>query len=83
MPGNGFTLTIRVGGEIEIVCIFQRIGDGLDMFRGFRIILIMHGKILIGLHRSVFRRQVANMPVGRQNGVVLTQILVDGFGFCR
>src|SRR5210317_922561 len=36
-----------------------------------------------GVHGSVLGRQVTDMAVGRQNGVVVSEVFIDGFGFGR
>ena len=62
---------------------FQRVGDRLDVFAAVRADLPGHLEIVFGIDRPVLGRQVAHMAVGRQNGVIGPEILVDCLGFGR
>ena len=62
VPGDGLAFTIWVGGEDQLVRLFDRIRDLAHDLGGLGIGIPMHGEIAVGLHRAIFRRQVADMP---------------------
>ena len=70
VPGNGFAFAIRVGRENELVGAFYGLCDlAHDLLRA-RIDVPMHCKIVVRLHRSVLRRQVAHVAIGGDDFVV-------------
>ena len=83
MPADRFALAIRVGRENEFVVVFQRVRDGFDMFFAIIANFPLHLEIGICVDRSILWRQVTNMAVRGENGVVGSQILVDCLGFSR
>ncbi len=77
VPGDGFALAIRVGGEDQLVGVLERIADvGEALARG-GVDFPGHGEVLVGQHRAVLGRQVAHMAIAGEDLVVLAQILVD------
>ena len=64
VPGNGFALAIGVGRQDQFVGLFDRFSDFPHDFLRLAIDVPVHGKIVVGLHRAVLRRQIAYMPVG-------------------
>ena len=83
MPGNGFTLAVRVSGQIEAIGALKRLGDLANMLLGFVVDLPTHGEVVIRTDRSIFRRQVADMSIAGENGIIATQVLINGFCFRR
>ena len=83
MPRDGLALAIRVGGQNQPVGPFQRPRDFADPLRGLRIHLPLHGEIVLGIHGSVLRRQIAHVTVRGQDLVVPAEILVDGLRLGR
>ena len=83
VPRDRLALAGRIGGEDQLVVVLQRLGDGADVFSGFRIDLPGHFEPVGGIDRAVLGGQVADMAVGGQNRVALPQIAVDGLGFSR
>ena len=57
--------------------VLQRVGDGLDVLLRVGRDLPRHLEILVGVDRAVLRRQVADVSVGREHGVVGAEVLVD------
>ena len=80
VPGNRLALTIRVGGEIQRLGAFQRLGDGADLLVAPRVRLPVHREILVRADAAILRRQVAHMSETGENRIAATQIAVDGFG---
>jgi hypothetical protein len=72
-----------VGGEDQFVVVFQRVGDGLDVLLAVIGDFPDHVESVVGIDRSALGRQVADMAVGGQHGVVGAQILVDCLGLGR
>ena len=83
MPGNSFPFAIRVSRKIQITGAFDGGSDFLDLLLRTGIHLPFHGEIVIRAHRTVFRRQVTNMPIAGKDLKVFAQIFVDGFGLGR
>ena len=78
MPGDGLALAVRVGGEIELAALGDRLGDGVEALLRLGIDLPVHGEILVRTDRAVLGRQVADMTIGGQHGVAGAEILPDG-----
>ena len=83
MPGDRLALAIRVGGEDQPLGVLERRGDVGDPLGRPAVDLPGHGEILVGPHRAVLGRQVADMAVGGKNREVLAEIFVDGFRLGR
>ena len=83
MPGNGLTLAIRVGGEIKVISVLQRLDDGVDVFLRLGFDLPIHGEVIFRSDGAVLTRQIANVTNGGQHGVGAAQILIDGLGLGR
>ncbi len=79
MPGNRLALAVGVGGQNQPVGVLHRLGDLVEPLGRRRIDQPGHGKILVGAHRAVLRRQVADMAERGQNLVVTAEIFVDRF----
>ena len=82
MPADGFPFTVRVGGKDQPVSRPKRRGDFPDAFFRPAGNLPLHCKIFVGKNGAILARQVADMPITRQNLVVITKVAVDCFGFC-
>ena len=80
MPGDGFAFAIRVGGEDELVGLFDRVGDFLHDFLRLRVDVPVHLEVFVGLDRAVLGRQVAHMAERGDDLVAAAQVLVDGLG---
>ena len=83
MPGDRFALAIRVGGEIEMLGAFDRLGDVVQPLLRLAVDLPGHGEVFVRPHRAVLGRQIAHMAVGGQHGVAFAEIFVDGLGLGR
>ena len=83
MPGNGFALAVRVGGEIELAALGDRLGDGVEPLLGLRVDQPVHGEILVRADRTVLGRQVADMTIGGQHGETGAEIFPNGLSLGR
>ena len=83
MPGNRLAFAIRVRGQIQCLGALERIHNGLDGFLGPGVYRPVHLEVFIRPDRAILGRQVADMPIGGEDGVVRTKILVDGLGLGR
>jgi hypothetical protein len=83
MPGDRLALAVGVGGENEAVGFPDRRGDVTETLRRRPVHRPGHGEVLVGAHRSVLGRQVADMAEGSQDLVVPAEILVDRFRLRR
>ena len=80
VPGDGFPLPVRVGGQVQGSGGFQCPGDGGHMFLVFPDHLIFHFKIVIGVHCPILGHQITHVPVGGQYAKVLAKVFLDGAG---
>ena len=83
VPGDGFALTVRVGGEDQLVGAFHGLGDLRHALGAAALDLPDHVEIGLGIDRAVLRRQVADMAEGGQDLVALAEIFVDRLGLRR
>jgi len=78
VPGDRLALAIRVGGEDELVGIFDGVGNFPDDFLRLTIHVPVHVEVVVGFHRAILGRQVADVPIGGDDLVGRPQVLVDG-----
>src|SRR3546814_6082350 len=64
-------------GEDQLLGAPQRLGDRLDLLLGTRIGLPQHGEVVLGVDRSVIRRQIPDVTVAGEKLIVVHQLLVD------
>ena len=83
MPGNRLAFAIRIRGQIQRLGTVERINNGLDGFLGPGVHRPVHLEVFIRTDRTILGRQIADMPIGGEDGVVRTKILVDGLGLGR
>ena len=83
VPGNRFTLAIRVGRENEAVGGFHRVGDVLHALGRGAVHFPGHLEVLVRAHGAVLGGQVADMAEGGQHLVAGAEILVDRLGLGR
>ena len=80
VPADRLALAVGVGGEDQNRVIFQRIGDGFDMFARVGGNLPLHRETLFGVDRAILGGQVTHMPIRGQHSVIAAKIAVDGLG---
>ena len=83
MPGDRLALTVRVGREVEMLGVSQRLRDLGDPLLAVGKQLVDDPEVLVGQHRAVLLRQIAHVPVAGQHAVAGAQVLVDVPGFGR
>ena len=77
VPGNGFALAIRIGGQIQRIGLGNRLGDGFDIPLVLFDELVFHREVAIRIDRALLGHQVAHVTVGREDLEVLAQIFFD------
>src|SRR5581483_8138903 len=77
VPGDRLSFAVRVGGEDQLVGIFDGGGDFLHHFGGAAVHVPVHPEVVVGLDGAVLRRQVPHVPVGGQHPVIGAQVFVD------
>ena len=77
VPGDRFAFAVRVGGEDELVGIFDGAGDIVQPLRRLGINLPEHAEIVVGIDGTALRRQIAHMAKRGHHLVVLAQIFID------
>ena len=81
VPGNGFSFSIRVGGEDNRVGIFNRGDNIIQAFFAAGAEFPCHGKVFVRIDRAVFAGQVADVAEAGKNFVIAAEGFVNGFGF--
>ena len=79
MPGNSFSLAIRVSCQQDAIRLFCRTHDGVDVFFVALDELVLHRELVIRIHRTGFRYQVAHVTVAGEDFVILAEIFFQGF----
>ena len=77
VPGDGLTLAIGVGREIEGVGILELGGDRLDVLVIAVDHLVFHGEVIARVDRAFLGHQVAHVTIGGQDLEVLAQVFFD------
>jgi hypothetical protein len=83
VPGNGLALAVRVGGQDELLGALDRLGDIGDPLRAPVLERPDHAEVVIRVDRAVLGGQIADMPEGGQDLVILAEIFVDRLGLRR
>ena len=81
MPGDGFTLAIRVGREIEGIGLPEFVCDCLHMFAVAVDDLVIHRKAVLRVDCALLGNEIAHMAIGSKHLEILAEIFLDGFGF--
>jgi hypothetical protein len=77
VPGNGLAFAIRVSRQEQAIRLLERLGDGVNVLFVLLDQLVLHGEVVIGIDRALFRQQVAHVTVGGEDLEVLAQIFLD------
>ena len=80
VPRDCLALAIRVGGEDQLVRALNGRGNFLHHLGATAFEVPVHGEIVIGLHRPVFRGQIAHVTDRSNDVEVLAKVFVDRFG---
>ena len=79
MPGYGFALSIRIGGQINISGLRNRPGDRIDMLLVLFDQCVAHAEIVARINGAFFGFQIAYMTVGRDDLETTAKILLESF----
>ena len=82
MPGNRFTLAIRVSRQVQRICFLQRFCDGFYVFLVPLDHLVFHGEAVFGINGPDFGDEVTYVPVRGHDLKVFAKILADRLGLC-
>ena len=83
MPGNRLALAVGVGGQDQLVGMFDGVGDLVDALLRALVDVPGHGEVVVRLDRTVLGGEVADMAETGENFVAGAKIFVDGLGFGR
>ena len=83
MPGDRLAFAVRVGRKEQAIGAPHRLDNRFHVLFGFAVDLPGHREVRIRLDGTVLCRQIAHMAVARDDFVVVTEIFIDGFRFCR
>ena len=83
MPGDGLTLPVRVGGQIDLAAALGgllQVADHIFLpFDG----LIIGDKAVLNVHAQLALGQVPDMSHGGHDLIARPQVLADGLGLGR
>ncbi len=77
MPGDSLSFAVRIACQINGVGVFDRLGNFANRPVGAVTQFPVHRKIFVGTYGTVLRRQIPNMTIGSQHGIIAAQILID------
>ncbi len=83
VPRNSFTLAVRVGREEYLVCLLHGLGDRIHMLGVLFDHLVLHGEVVLGIHRALLGDQVAHVAIGGQHLEVTAQVFFKGLRLGR
>ncbi len=83
LPGDRLALAVGIGGEDQALGLGERGPDRAHYPPGSRGGAVDHLEVALGKDRAVLRRQVAHMPVARDDGVVDAEPAPEGPGLGR
>ena len=83
MPADGLSLTVGVGGKIDIVALFGFIPQLFYQLPLALDILIVRGKVILHIHAQPGSRQVAHMAHRGHHFIVGAKVLLDGMRLGR
>jgi hypothetical protein len=77
MPGDRFTLAIRVGCEDQLVGVLELSRDVVDALVRLCVDLPEHAEIRLGIDRAILGGEVADMAKGSQYLIARAEVLVN------
>ncbi len=80
VPGDGLPFAVLIRREVELVGVLQQRLQPFDDVALVGIHLIFRLEVGIDVDRQTLRRQVADVPDGGLDDVVVTQELADRLG---
>ena len=79
VPGDRLALAVGVGGQDQLVGALHGPGNVVEALAGLVVDLPEHAEIVLGIDRSVLRREVTDMAERRQHLVAGAKVFVDRF----
>ena len=83
MPGNGFSLSIRVSCQIDMValfCVFFQFFDNVFLALHIGVLRL---KAVFYIHTQFRLRQIPDVTHRGNDIIALAQIFLNGFRLCR
>ncbi len=80
MPGDGFTLAVRVGRKIDVSGLCDGLDDGIDVLLVFLYQRVAHVEIVAGVYCAFLRLQIADMTIGRDYFEAAAEIFLQSLG---
>ena len=77
VPGDRLAFAVRVGGQNELVGVFDGARDIVEPLLRLGIDLPEHAEIMVRIDRAALGRQVADMAERGQDLIALAQIFID------
>ena len=79
VPADRLAFAIQVGRQIDVVGRLRRLGNRLDVFLVALDDLVGHGKVVLGIDRTLLGLQIAHMAVGSEDMKSLPRYLLIVF----
>ena len=83
VPADRLALAVGVGGEDQAAGALHGLGDLVHALGGLGVHIPAHREVFVGAHRSVLRRQVADVAIRGQHLVAGAKVPIDGLGLGR
>jgi len=78
MPGDRFSLAVRVGREVQRFGLFERARNGVYVLLIAFHDLVLHREVVGRIDRAFLRHEIANVTVRSEDFEVLAEVLFDG-----
>jgi len=83
VPGNGFTFSILVRRQVDVIHRFGGFTQLLNNFFPAFYDNIVRFKIVFNIHSEFFHRQIPHVPHGCADDKVIAQEFIDCLRLCR
>jgi hypothetical protein len=77
VPGNRFTLAVRVGREIDGRGFLSGLHDLVDVLLVLVDELVLHREAVLGIDGAFLRHEIANVAVRRQHLEIASEVFLD------
>ncbi len=78
VPADRLALPVRVGRQDQAVGSLRQVGDRLELLGLVGVVLPLHREPVVGVHRPVLGRQIADVTVAREDAIVGAEVFFDG-----
>ena len=83
MPCDRLPFAVRVGCQIDVVCIGGCLGNRVHVLAVARDGFVLHRKIIFGIDCAGLGNQVAHVSIRGEDFKILAQIFLQRFGLGR